>query len=255
MIAQDDFTTILNDHCLVRGSVRVLPRGHIRADTRLMYPDGAAISIFVEQGNLKRTVGYALSDFGKTFAKLDEYGASPFRKSRLRMIEETVGDLQVRVMNDRLVVELMAIQDLDDGVFNLAQACLRASCLIFTRRSSYQRTIHEKVHDIVKDIRLPYEANYKFSGPYNSPVKVDYRVTGPSISSSLLVMSGKHDQANEVFRRWYDLKKAKVTDQFLTVYDEQQCVRSEDIETLQDISKVVSVSHPKMIERLLKAAA
>jgi hypothetical protein len=254
MIAEADFMVVLKMHCLIRGT-KVLPRGHIRADTRLVYPDGAAISVFVEQGNPERQTGYNLSDLGRTFAKLDEFGINPFRTGRFRSIEDTVGDLGVRVVNDRFVLEFMEPKDLEKCIIDLAQACLRASCMVFNRRSSQRSQIDERVHEIVEKSGLDFESDYKFRGPYRSDVKVDYRVTGPSTKSSLLIMKGSHAQANEVLRRWFDLRTADVSDRFLTILDDQGAVeKQDDLDRLSAISSVISVSHPVMIHHFLRAA-
>jgi Domain of unknown function DUF1828 len=254
MIAKAEFKSILDEHCLVR-QTRVLPRGHIRADTHLVYPDGAAISVFVERDNFDNLLGFVISDLGNTFAKLDEYGVNPFQTIRLRAIKETVGDLNVRIIKDRLVLDFMEIKDLKLGVIDLAQACLRASCMIFNKRKSQPRLIQDRVHKIIENTQLPFDKDFEFSGPYDAPVKVDYRVKNPSRPSSLLIMKGTHAQANEVFRRWQDLHKASVSDRFLTVFDDRsELERPEDLRRLNDVSDVVSVSNDDLIGRLLTAA-
>ena len=178
MIAEGDFMAVLEAHCLIRG-VRVVPRGHIRADTRLLYPDGSAVSVFVEQGELTKSHGYAISDFGRTFAKLDEYGVSPFRGNRLKAIVETAKDLGVQVIQDRLVLELGEIEDLEIGLINLAQACVRASCMIFGRRSSQRSLIEDDIDEVVRSTGLAFQSPYKFKGPYQKIVQVDLRSFQP----------------------------------------------------------------------------
>src|SRR4051812_41969821 len=63
MIADADIVDAIREHCLVY-STRTLPRGHIRVDTKLLYPDGSAICLFVERGLMSRESGLGLSDFG-----------------------------------------------------------------------------------------------------------------------------------------------------------------------------------------------
>jgi Domain of unknown function DUF1828 len=246
----------LHKHCLVFGH-RTLSNGHIRIDTKLLYPDGASIAIFVESGDLLRNERRVISDFGMTFAKLAEFQVNPRQtKARFQAIEETVGDFGVRIVRDQLTFELTDVSLLGDCIINFSQACLRASCMIFNRRIAQQTSLAEDVREVVKSTGLPFEPKYRFKGPFQKDVEVDYRVSGPSKHSSILTLGGGHVQANEVFRKWSDLKWSNVDDRLITIYDERREVqRKEDLERLERVSEVLSLVNRKGIEMRLKAAS
>lgn len=254
MMTDDEIEAVLNSHCLLHG-FRKLPRGHYRADTKLLYPDGAAISVFVERGDLASAGGCVISDFGNTLAKLAEYQVDARAASRFQTIKDSVGSLGVRVQNDRLVLELSGKDQIADGIITLSQACLRAACLIFTRRASQQRPFTDEVKSVVESTQLPFEEKYRFDLPQLRPITVDYRVTNPSRTSSILTLGTSHAQANEVFRKWYDLQRSGVEDRMVTIFDDRrELERQEDLIRLEDISKVVSLSNQNNLAMLLKAA-
>ena len=127
--------------------------------------------------------------------------------------------------------------------------------MVFNKRTAQLQSIDEKVHDVVLSSGLPYQSKVKFPGPYDEPVDVDYRVKNPTKHASILVLKGHHAQAIEVYRKWEDLKKASVSDRFLTIYDDIKGVdRQGDLKRLKDISDVVPISQPERIDELLKAA-
>ena len=114
MVTDEEIQAVLTTHCLSLG-YKKLPKGHFRVNTKLFYPDGASIGVFVERGNLIRPDGVSLSDFGGTFAKLLEHQVDPTIPARLRTIEETVSALGVHVKDDRLVLELGKAAEIPEG--------------------------------------------------------------------------------------------------------------------------------------------
>jgi len=254
MVTDDEIETVLKTHCLSLGYKR-LPRGHFRVNTKLLYPDGASIGVFVDRGDPTKPNGVTLSDFGGTFAKLLEYQVDPMFPTRLQTIQETVSAIGVRVTGDRLVFEVNEAVKIPDGVISLSQACLRASCLIFTRRTSPQRSFADEIRAVVKATNLPFEEKYPFNVPNFRPITVDYRVKGPNRHSSILTLGTSHAQANEVLRKWFDLKRSNVGDRLVTVFDERRDLeQKEDLIRLGDISDVISLSNHAGLEMLLKAA-
>jgi len=255
VITDAEIVEVLQGHCIVFGH-RLLPRGHFRVDTKLLYPDGASISVFVERGNLLRNEGCALSDFGKTFAKLSELQVNPRHpRTRFQAIEETVGDVGARVLDDRIVIKFSELSEFSDCIINLGQACIRASCMIFNRRSAQQRSVAEEVQSIVESTGLPFELKHRFKGPFQNDVIVDYRVSNPLRRSSILTLGGSHVQANEVFRKWSDLKYSNVEDRLVTIFDERRGVeRKEDLIRLEKVSEVLSIDNRRGIGMRLNAA-
>jgi hypothetical protein len=255
MITDTEIIEALREHCLVY-SHRQLPRGHIRFDTKLLYPDGASIGVFVECADLLKHERRIMSDFGMSFAKLAEFQVNPRHpKSRFQAIEESVRDLGVRVSGDRLVLELTQASALREDIIKLGQACLRVSYIIYSRRSTQRVSLSEEIRVVIENTGLDYVPKHRFKGPFERDVEVDYRVTGPTRHTSILALGGSHTQANEVFRKWSDLDYSKVEDQFVTIFDERKEVeRKEDLVRLERVSEVLSLTNRKGIEMVLKAA-
>jgi hypothetical protein len=254
MITDEQIVEALRAHCLVYAH-RILSNGHIRIDTKLLYPDGASIAVFIEQGDLLRHERRIISDFGMTFAKLAEFRVNPRQpKTRFQTISEMIGDFGVRIVDDRLTLEFREATDLGNSLIDFSQACLRASCMIFNRRTTQQDSLSEEVRNVVLATGLHFEPNFRFQGPFQKEIEVDYRVTSPSNPSSILTLGGSHVQANEVFRKWSDLNYLGVQDRMITIYDERrELERKEDLVRLERVSDVLSLVNRKGIQMLLKA--
>lgn len=250
----------LSTYCMV-DSTDILPSGHLRVETKLLYPDGSNIDVFVEKRNERVPAGTTISDFGQTFFTLYEHQVQPWEtRSRLEKLKETVRSLGVELIDDKLSIGVDSLENVQDAVLRLAQACLRASCFIFTRRITQPATFAEEVRQTIEATNLPIKKDKKLQGPYGAMVRVDYRVKGKNRFSSILSMSATrlshaHNQANEIFRKWSDLRNANVPDQFVTIYDSRSGVsRPDDLERLGTISKVVPITRSHYIQELLLAA-
>ena len=257
MISADEITAAIQAHCLVtRGDLKVLRKGHLRVGTKMLYPDGSGIDLFVERGDLIRQEGYAISDFGRTFTKLAEFQMNvKAPKSRLQTIADMARVFGVELMGERLVVELDKPEELGDGLIRLGQGCVSVASLVYTRRSSRQFTLSEEVHAVIEESALDYESKFQHNGPYNKPVIDDYRVTGQSKKSSILAIGPHHSQAADAFNKWSDLRYVNVPDNFVTIFDDRAGYdRSEDLARLERISEVYSIKNRNMIESVLKAA-
>ena len=243
---------VITNHCLADG-VDVLPRGHLRTATKLKYLDGASVDIFLEKESDLLEVA-TLSDMGQTFAKLAEFGIRP--TDREEMILEAISGLQgLRVAKDRLTVQVNGPERAKSAIIDLAQACVRISCLAFTRRSSHKRVFAELVRHALTATELDFEADYLYRGPFQKDIRVDYRFGQTQRPAAVLQLSGSHAQANEVFRKWYDLREAKVMDNLLTVYDDSaELEHIEDLERIETVSKLVGVSNSRGIREILQAA-
>jgi hypothetical protein len=255
VITDEQIMDALRAHCLVF-SVHKLANGNIRIDTKLLYPDGASIAAFIEHGDLLKNERRIISDFGMTFAKLAEFQVNPKQpKTRFQTIAEMVGDFGVRVVDDRLTLELTDASLLGDFLINFSQACLRASCMIFNRRAIQQNSLAEEVRTVVQGTGFPFEERYRFKGPFQKEVEVDYRVANPKKPSSILILGGSHVQANEVFRKWSDLKYVHVEDRLITIYDERRDIeRKEDLVRLEKVSEVWSLVNRKGLAMRLRDA-
>jgi hypothetical protein len=216
MIGLDEIRAQLGDRALVR-RVDELTRGHVRITTSLLYPDGSFVDVFVRRdqptrsGSLSATP-IVLSDLGQTTAWLLDVGIKPWlSKKRKTFIEDAISLYGVEQAGGELRLEIHSPEALVSGVLRLGQACIRVADLTFTRRDSLVEPIEEEFESFLSDAELPYHSNVELPGMFEKGVRVDFLVTGKSIESAVLMLtsttaSGAHTAANEVFRRWRDLR-------------------------------------------------
>lgn len=112
--------------CMVRG-VDVLPEGHLRVETKFLYPDGSFVDVFVvDDPHEPRT----LSDFAQTTAFLLDNNvkpwASPKRRAQLADVLSLYG-VERRGGELCLDFDPQNTAMLGERVIVLGQACLRMS--------------------------------------------------------------------------------------------------------------------------------
>lgn len=245
--------------CIVRG-VDVLPKGHVRLETRFTYPDRSSIDLFIQ--NKMQTGGHLiLSDMGQTTLWLTDLLVKPWQsKKRTRFVEDALHTLEVRQNGGALETDFSDTQDsLMDATVRLAQACVRVADLTFTRRSTSQTYAGEEVEEIISDADLPYETSVALPGRSGTLITVDFVVQGKKRRSSLLTLSSQsqasaHTVANEVFRKLYDLNVPERPEQRVTVWDDRFDVyRQDDLERLRDFSEVVPLSQRGDLQNVLAA--
>ena len=263
MIAEADIMEAIRDHCLVY-SHRPVPRGHIRIDTRLLYPDGSGISVFVERGNLTRRSGLAISDFGKTLRMLTESNLNPWKSTgRMRTLADAVNPLDVHIMNDRLVLELESTDQIHEGIIKLSQACLRASLLIYIKRDSSQKASFPRtVRSIIEKTGLVYTRRYPLTGKFDKMLTFDYMVQDGPAESLVLTLDSKkitdsHGRSSKIFTKWHDIEGRTGNRKRVTIYNDghQEAYRDEDLRRLQDVSTLIPVSNEEAIKSALRFAA
>ena len=92
-------------------------------------------------------------------------------------------------------------------------------------------------------------------GRYGNPVRIDYRVFGRRTESSILTLAASnptqaHIQANELFRRWFDIGEPQGIEQNVTIYDDRKPVyKEEDLARLGDFSILLPVSDPPIVRK------
>ena len=130
---------------------------------------------------------------------------------------------------------------------------------IYTRRSALQVVFNEEVEEVLADTSLPYEPNKELDGRYGKLVKVDFLVQGSRTRSAVLALSSAnsstaHVQANEIFRRWYDLSIPQRTEQRVTVLDDRyDTYREDDLSRIKDRSDLIALSDRQTFCDLLAA--
>jgi hypothetical protein len=257
-----DIDMIANELCMVR-SKDVVPRGHLRLETKFLYPDRSSVDVFVVNDAQQQLVAGSpvLSDLGQTTAWLADVQVRPWQsKKRQRFLEDAIYVLGVRQNGGALETEFAPNhQDLEDAVIRLGQACVRVADLSFTRRSSLAVTATDEVEELISDADLAYQANASLRGRHGNIVVVDFLVEGRRRKSAVLTLAAQsaataHTVANEVFRKHYDLDTPQRGEQRVTVLDDRVDVyRSEDIDRLRDVCEVVPLSARQDLVALLAA--
>jgi hypothetical protein len=254
----DDVKKLTDSHAIVRG-VEETVRGHMRIETSFLYPEGSFVDLFVPADNTLFPQ-VKLTDFGQTMQWLLDVQVRPWlSKKRQRYVEDALRLYGVAQQGGALEIGLDKLQDIVDGVVRLGQACVRVSDLIYTRRSSLQGAFNEEVEEVLADRDLEYEPNVELEGRFGTKVRVDYLVRGRHTRSGVLTWSSgntsqAHIQANEIFRRWYDLDVPTRKEQRVTVFDDRyDAYRDDDLRRLRDKSEVVALSDRTTVLDLLAA--
>ena len=141
----------------------------------------------------------------------------------------------------------------------LGQACVRVADLIYTRRCSLQSPVIEELEEVLVEGELKYETDSRLEGRFGNRVRVDLLVLGRQTRSAVLTWSSAnssqaHVQANEIFRRWYDLDVPTRLEQRVTILDDRYDVyRDDDLRRLRDKSSVLGLSDRTAILDVLAA--
>lgn len=190
-----------------------------------------------------------LSDLVCTMECLLDVQVRPWlSKKRQRFVEDALRLYGVRQEGGALELPLSCLDELVAGVVRLGQACVRVADLLYTRRSSFQAPVTEEVEEILAEGELEYETNPELEGRFGNRVRVDFLVRGRRTSSAVLTWSSAntsqaHVQANEIFRRWYDLEIPTRREQRVTIFDDRYDVyREDDLRRLRDKSDVLGLS-------------
>lgn len=263
MLAVDEIRQQLGRRCPVVREVDSLPKGVVRIETGLQYPDGSHIDVFVaDNAPLLAPIASSkvrLTDLGHTTGWLLDMNVRPWlSRKRQAFVSDVLRQHGAAQEGGELVLDC-EVDQLPTGVLRLAQVCLRVADLMFTRRSSLQTAFTEDVEEVLADAEVSFDKDVELTGR-KGPVRVDYFVRGPRVSSALLALSAMnaqsaHNAANEIFRRWYDLQSMPGNDfQNVTLYDDRQTVyRDEDLHRLEDFSIVLPFSEKQALVDLLVA--
>jgi Domain of unknown function DUF1828 len=257
-----DIELLADELCMVRAK-DLVPRGHLRLETKFLYPDRSSVDLFVLNGTQQQLLAASplLSDLGQTTSWLADVQVKPWQsKKRQRLLEDAIYVLGVKLNGGALETTFEPNhQDLEDAVIRLGQACVRVADLSFTRRSSLQVTATDEVEELLSDADLVYQPNAPLQGRHGNIVVVDFLVEGRRRRSAVLTLAAQstataHTAANEVFRKHYDLDTPQRGEQRVTVYDDRLDVyRTEDIDRLRDVCEVVPLSARQDLVAVLAA--
>jgi hypothetical protein len=248
----------LAGNSLVR-KVDLLESGHARIQTAFLYPEGSYVDLFlIEVAPLLRA--YRLSDLGQTLDWLLDVQVRPWlSRKRQAFVADALRTCAVSQQGGSLEIVLPSLDELPSGIVRVGQACVKVADLIYTRRSTVPAPIVEEVEEILADTELSYEADTELEGRFGNRVRVDFLVHGSHMTSAVIAWSNPsssqaHVQANEVFRRWYDLKVPGRSEQRVTVWDDRfDAYRADDLDRIRDVSELVALSDRGTLRELLAA--
>jgi hypothetical protein len=253
----DEVRHRLDGHGIVEG-VEETPQGHIRIETAFLYPEGSSIALFVPSSDFLLPE-LKLSDLGETMSWLLDVQVRPWlSKKRQGFLDDVITVFGVQRNGGALELSIEP-DELVQGVVRLGQACVRVADLVYTRRSSLQNPVIEEIEEILAEESIDYEPNVELEGRFGKGVRVDLLAQGYRTRSALLTWSSRnasqaHVQANEIFRRWYDLDVPARQEQRVTVVDDRHDVyRDDDLRRLRDVADLVYLSDRTTLLDLIAA--
>lgn len=240
----------------------VVPRGHLRLQTKFTYPDRSSVDVFVlDRPQELFPTPPTLSDLGQTISWLADVQVKPWQsKKRQRFLEDALHVLDVHQNGGALETSFeLTHEAFEDAVIRLGQACVRVADLLFTRRSSLQVAATDEVEEIISDAELVYQTNAPLQGRHDNLIVVDFLVKGRRRESAVLTLGAQstgtaHTAANEVFRKHYDLDTPRRGEQRVTIYDDNYDVyRPDDLDRLRGVSELVPLSARQDVVAVLAA--
>ena len=242
-------------------NINAISGGHIRIQTAFLLPEGAYIDVYIKNENQLNLDGkVTLTDFASTICWLDDFQIQPWKSpgNKRRMshilecfdIQYNAGALECRVLP----------QDLAAGVMRMGQACLRMADLMFTKRLGWSGEFGKQVADLLSESGFEAEEKYQVTGRDGNVIVIDFFVKGTRTGTGIMPLSGKnsdatHTKSNEIFTRWYDLRKNEWQGQPVTLVDDSMDIyKPQDLSRLADVSNVINVSDEDKLFELLRAA-
>jgi hypothetical protein len=235
-------------------------RHALRMSTPFVYPNGSHVDVFLEQ-DTSLFNHYLLSDFGQTWLYLQDAQVSPNSTERRRnLLSDICKQHGVVVKDGVLTLEILAheITDISQAIMRLSQACVRFSELACHQRLRSANPFKDDIEEFFESSGLLFVPDKRVRGPYDRDIRLDFEVAGKNSKSLVLILAAMnepaaHTAANEIFRKWADLKTAGMDYQykFITVYNStSKAIRADDIQALSDGS--ATISYPEQEELLLQ---
>lgn len=223
----------------------VIRNDKLRIATPFRYPDGSAIDVFLQTlPNLYES--YLLSDLGQTSAYLFDMQIKLFTTKRRKQLVSDICD-RLGVINNNGQFEISIsnnnLAQIPAAIVRLSQTCIRISDLAFTQRFRSVNSFYDEVEEYISSIDLSYEPDVELTGRYNNLIKIDFRIQGPRVNSLVQTLSTgnqafAHNIANEVFRKWYDLRPNADSQKITLIDTTNNIFRGEDIDRLRAESTV-----------------
>jgi hypothetical protein len=237
----------------------VVRSGALRMSTPFLYPNGSHVDVFLEQ---RRDLfnSYILSDYGQTGLYLEDAQVRLDSTERRRQIlGDICSQLGISFKDGALTLQITSdeIVDISNAVMRLSQACVRVSDFACHQRLRSANPFKDDIEEFLESSGLRFVADKRVRGPYGRDVKLDFEVTGKNSKSLVLILAAMnepsaHTAANEIFRKWHELKVAQMDSsyKFVTIYNSaSKAIRTDDIQLLNDHS--ATISYPEQEEALI----
>jgi len=223
-------------------------RGYARIQTRMVYPDGSNIDVFL---SLDADQVPRVTDHGTTMTWLSHLGikpwATPRRNQQVDAILKSVG---VDLDGGELTTPV-GIEDESIAVIRVAQACSRVADLYLTKRQQAAQ-FREEVEEVVATFDLQFHVDQQLTGRNGWKVPVDMLVSGKTKKSAVICIEAIRPSVDDAHHRWYELLERQ--EQRITVYnDRSRDLDKANIDYLSGVSIVVPFADQQQIKRLLAA--
>lgn len=231
----------------------VLTPQSIRMMTPFLYPDGSNIDLFAleqaeEAGQLM------ITDYGQTRSWLNDIGIDiNSNRNRKRMAEHACELLNLEYDGWQIKSPVISLDRVPDTLYRVAQACVRLSDLMFTKRRQLASPFKDDVEEFFTDLSVAFEGASSLVGTSGVLVSVDFVVRGPYQESLvLLIPRYTHASANETFVRWYELR-ANDAQKLTILNDDLTTLRDDDRGRLESLSLVLPWQDREQIREALSA--
>jgi hypothetical protein len=227
----------------------VVRSGALRMSTPFSYPNGDYIDVFLEARKDLFQQRLSLSDYGHTSLYLRSAQLEIAHDSKKQEVLLLIlSQLDVKLKGEDLYVEInpSTTHDISDAIFRLSQACLRISDFASHLRPRSENPFCEQVAGFFRSAGINFLSDQKAPGLYKNDVLVDFETFGKEKKSYVCVLSPMtpssiHTSANEIFRKWHDIKGHGTDHNLVTIYNDKLAkIRPADRQRISDYSKLLS---------------
>lgn len=178
---------------------------YIILTTPFFYPDGDEIELFIE---FKEDC-LILSDMGETLRYLDTYLFDVFSTNRRKeIVNEVIVSNNVRLNRGIIYAVIKNLDKFLDATFNICQAIIRISDLLYTAKGQSLAAFEEEVKSFLDNNKLNYEEDYKVETSVNS-YQFEFAVESQKGVKLLKLMNAPKKKASppidRIVRIWFDV--------------------------------------------------
>jgi len=180
--------------------------GFLIITTPFSYPDGDDIELFIEF----KADYMILSDMGETLRYLDTYlldtSATEKRKS---IITEVINSNNIRLSKGILHALIRNPERLLEAMFNMSQAIIRISDLLYTTKSHSVAVFEEEVKAFLEDNQFVYEQDYPVQTRMNQ-YTIDFAIESKRGLQLLKLVNAPKKQTSKpaidrTLRIWFEI--------------------------------------------------